>query len=104
MMSREIALMENSVQSWRRHFDLLDQLVRASEHVRWKRHADLFRGLEIDDELKLCRLLDGQVSRFCAFQDLVNEIGDAPVAVRDVRPVIHEPAGIYRLSYGVHRR
>ena len=46
----------------------------------------------------------GQIGRLGSLQDFVHVICDAPVAVREVRPVGHEPAGIYRFSVGVHRR
>ena len=37
-------------------------------------------------------------------QDSVHEICDPPVAVREVRPVGHEPTGIYSFSALIHRR
>jgi hypothetical protein len=46
---------------------LLDQPSRPGEHLRWNRHADLLRRLEIDYQLELCRLLDRQVGRLRAF-------------------------------------
>lgn len=39
-----------------------EQLVRHGE-------AERFRGLEIDDQLELCRLHDGQIGRLLAFKD-----------------------------------
>ena len=60
-MSRQIVLMENSVQSW--HYRLLisslDHLVRPEQHRLRNRQVERIRGLEIDCKLKLCRLLDG---------------------------------------------
>jgi hypothetical protein len=44
-----------------------DHLIRSREHVRRDRQPDLLRGLEIDDKLKLCRLLHRQVGGICAF-------------------------------------
>src|SRR6476620_11121849 len=43
---------------------LSDHFIRPRQHVGWNRHADLLRGLEVDDELKLCRLLHRQVGWF----------------------------------------
>jgi hypothetical protein len=40
--------------------------VRSSQHIQWNRQADLFGGLEIDDELKFSRLLDWQILRLTA--------------------------------------
>ena len=76
----------------------LDQLVRPGEHVRRDREADLLRRLEIDHELKLGRLLDRKVGGLGTLQDSVHIGGNAPVAVREVRPVGHEPTGIYSFS------
>ena len=47
--------------------------------IRRNRHADLLGGFEIDDELKLRRLLDGQVGGLGAFQDPVDKVSGAPV-------------------------
>jgi hypothetical protein len=49
----------------------LDHPIRPRQHIRRNRYADLFRGLQIDDELKLRRLLDGE-GGLCAFQDFVH--------------------------------
>src|SRR5207247_7080089 len=45
---------------------LLDHLVGASEQVRRYLQPESFRGLEIDDELQLCRLLNRQIAGFGA--------------------------------------
>ena len=50
----------------------LDHLVRPRQHVRRNRQADLLGGFEIDDQLKLRRLLDGKIGRLGAFEDFVN--------------------------------
>ena len=46
----------------------------------------------------------GQIGRLGSLQDPVHVICDTPVAVREVRAVVHEPAGIYRSSAVVYRR
>jgi len=38
---------------------LFDDLIRPEQHGLWNRQVECFRGLEIDDEFKLRRLLDG---------------------------------------------
>jgi len=38
---------------------LFDHLIRSHQHVRWYRQADLLGRFQIDDQLKLFRLLDG---------------------------------------------
>src|SRR2546422_10908569 len=38
---------------------LLDDLIRLQQHRRRDRQPESLRGLEVDDQLKLCGLLDG---------------------------------------------
>jgi hypothetical protein len=49
-----------------------NHLVGPCQHVGRNREADLLRRFEIDDELKLGRLLDRQMSGLRAFQDFVH--------------------------------
>ena len=49
-----------------------NNLVRSRQHIRRNREADLLGGLQIDDKLKLGRLLYGQLGRLSAFQDFVH--------------------------------
>ena len=76
---------------------------RASK--RW-RHAEAERlgGLEIDDQLELGRLLDGQIGRLGALQDLVHLRSGTPVQVSIVRSVGHETASVHRFAEPGHRR
>jgi len=46
---------------------LSDHSVRPRQHSRRNHEADLFRRFQIDDQLKLLRLLYREVSRFGAF-------------------------------------
>src|SRR5262249_36956588 len=73
----------------------LDHLVRSRQHVRRNRQADLLRCLQVDHKLKLSCLLYRQVSRFGAFQDLVDVVGRTPVTVRGVRVVGHESTSVH---------
>src|SRR5262244_361918 len=43
-----------------------DNPVCSRQRARWNRETDLFRGFQIDDQLKLFWLLDRQVARFGA--------------------------------------
>ena len=56
----------------------LDDFIRSRQHLLRNRQTDLLSGFEIDDELELLRLLDGQVGRLGTFQNLVNEVTGAP--------------------------
>ena len=64
--------------------------------------AELVR-LKVNCEFDLRRLLHRQISRLGSLQDPVHVICDAPVAVRLVRRIRHDPAGIYETSVDVHR-
>ena len=43
--------------------------VRSRQHIRRYCDTDLFSGFQIDDELKLRRLLDGNIGGLRAFQE-----------------------------------
>ena len=58
---------------------LLDHLVRLEEEHRGDREAKRLCGLEVDDELELHGLLDGQVRGLGALQNLVHIGSGAPV-------------------------
>ena len=59
----------------------LDNLVRAQAQRGRDREAQGIGGPEIDQELELRGLFDGEVSRFRAFQDLVHVRSGAPVQI-----------------------
>jgi hypothetical protein len=51
-------------------------------------------GLQVDRELELGWLLDRQVARLGALQDLVDVAGGAPIHLHGVGAVRHQPAGL----------
>jgi hypothetical protein len=50
--------------------DLLDYLVRPRQQRRRDRQAECLRGIEVDDQLELGRLFDGQVAGLAPFEIL----------------------------------
>src|SRR6516165_7884914 len=76
---------------------LFDHLVGAGEKRRWHLKAECPRGLEIDRQPEFRWLLDGQVSRFSAFQNPVYVIGHATEQIDQVRPVGHQSPRLYKL-------
>src|SRR5262245_25519404 len=71
---------------------LLDYLVGAPEDRRWDRQPERTRGLQIDDELELGRLLDWQLGRSGPLEDLVDVHGGAPPLVVHIRRIAHQAA------------
>ena len=57
---------------------LLNHFIRLRQHLRRDRQGDLLGGLEIDDKLKLGRLLDWDIGGLGAFEDLVDKVSGAP--------------------------
>src|SRR6516162_81350 len=58
--------------SARRSFDYL---IGTAEYCWRNGQAERFCSLQIDDQLELCRLLDREVGRFGALEDLVDIVG-----------------------------
>src|SRR3954452_25103691 len=74
---------------------LLDELGGLEQHVRGDGEAEGLRGLEVDDELKFARLLDGQVSRVGAFEDAVYVIRRTAIERRPRGPVGHQSVAMH---------
>jgi len=55
-----------------------DHLVGGHEQFRRDGEAERLRHLKIDGQFEFGRLEDGNIGRFPAFQDLVDDVGDAP--------------------------
>jgi hypothetical protein len=87
-----------------RFLSSFDHSVRSRQHIRRDRQADLLGSLEIDHQLEFRGLLYRQIGRLGAFENFVHVDSYAPVAVCEVRPLGHEPTGLYIPSAAVHRR
>jgi len=72
--------------------------IRPRQHVGRDCEADLLGGFQIDHQLELSWLLDGQVSRVSALQDLVNIHGRASPQVRSVRSIAHQAPSVHELG------
>src|SRR5262249_20113277 len=82
----------------------LDYSVRSSQHIRRDREADLFSCFQIDDELKLRRLLYRQISRLGTFQNLVYITRRTTDSVDTIRVVAHEATRVHKLRNVIHRQ
>src|SRR5262249_27891412 len=74
--------------------NLLDYLIR-SQQQRWRDgEAERLGRLEVDHELELRGLLDGQIGRLRALENLIDVGGGAPPDIRQARAVRHEPPAL----------
>src|SRR5215510_14767947 len=74
-----------------RKLDLLDNFVSACEQSWRDRKSKRLGDLDVNNQLGLSRLLDGEVGGLGPLQDLVHEGGKPPVEEDDARPVRHRP-------------
>src|SRR5215475_10908860 len=81
---------------------LFDEVICPPEHRRRNGQAKRFRGLELDDELESCRLLDGQVGRPCALQDLVHVMRRPPKLSVVAQAIGHEATSLGEPSRAAH--
>src|SRR3990172_3202692 len=69
----------------------LNDLIRPLEERLRDRQAEGLGGLEVDHQLELRRLLDGQVGGLGALEDLIDIRGGTSEQVSKVRPIGHQP-------------
>src|SRR5688572_17920731 len=74
---------------------LLDDSIRSRQHRLMDRHSQRFRSAEIDHQLELRRLLDGEVGGLGSSQDLVDMSRGAPGEDVEVRAVAHQAACVH---------
>ena len=56
----------------------LDHLIRPPQQRRGDRQAEGLRGLEVDDEIELVGLLNGEVGGLRPLENLVDQVACAP--------------------------
>src|SRR5262245_56223897 len=76
---------------------LFDDPVRPRQQRGRDREAEGFGGLEVDDQLELGGLLDGEVGRLGALEDLVGVDGGTPKQITEVRAITHQPTRLHMI-------
>src|SRR5262249_482312 len=82
----------------------LDQLISLADEQRRHFETERLGGLEVDHQLELRGLLDGQVGGLGALEDLVHVGSGAPKQIRLVRSIGHKAPGIDKPPPKVHGR
>src|SRR4051812_7807790 len=77
---------------------LFDHVVGAQQHSSRDVEADCFGNLEVDNQIKLSRLLNRQVRWLRALGQLVNIISDTAKHYGHVRSVRQYAASVYKLA------
>src|SRR4029453_282157 len=83
---------------------LFDDLIRPRQQRRRDGEAEGLGGLEVDDQLERCRLLNRKVRRLGPFQNPVHHVRGAPEDVSDERPVRNETPGFRVFALCTYRR
>src|SRR3972149_10154612 len=63
----------------------VNDLIRPRQHRGWKREAESSRGLQVDDQFELGRLLHRQIAGLGALEDSVHIVRGSPPEGRDLR-------------------
>src|SRR6266581_903418 len=82
----------------------LEHLVRSQEERLRDREPERLGGLEVDDELKFCCLLDRQVGWFGALQNLIDVGGGKAPMLQWARTIAQQTSRVYERSTQIHRR
>src|SRR5215813_14055002 len=81
---------------------LPDHLIRLEEEHRGDCQSEGLGGLEVEDQLKLHWLLNGQVGRLGPLQDLVHIGGRAAEEVRQAWSIAYQATGLHKFFPFVH--
>src|SRR5262245_60022548 len=84
-------------------FTSLDHLVGGDEQSIWYLEAKRLRGLEVDNQLELCRQHNRQITRLLAFEDASGINADLTVCIDTAGAVAHQAAGSDPLARVIDR-
>src|SRR5262249_10089101 len=83
---------------------LVDHSVGSKEKGLRDRQSEGLRSLEVNHQLELRRLLDGQIAGLRALEDFVHVGGGTPKEIAEIRAVAHEAASLHMVSPREKRR
>src|SRR5215472_10022034 len=83
---------------------LLDHLIGPDEQQLWHSQAERLGGLQIDDQLERCRLLEWQLGGVFAFQNPIDVISGFVLRGGEVWSIRQQAAQGVELPEGGHRR
>src|ERR1051325_11130118 len=81
---------------------LFNHLVSAGEERSGHSEAKGAGGREIENQIKLSRLLDRNIPRACPAQNFIAELSSASEKAGEVRAIGHHTSCSYELSDGIH--
>jgi hypothetical protein len=81
-----------------------DHLIRPREQRRRDREVEGLGGLQIDDQLELGWLIDGEIARFGSFQDPIHKHSSAALRVSKARPIRDEGTCLGTLPIALNGR
>src|SRR5262245_46892309 len=85
-------------------FTSLDHFVSEREQLVGNLQTERVGGLAIDDQLEFRGLLDREVGRLGALEDLVHVLRGTTVQLPNIDTVGHQPANLWKIPEGVYRR
>src|SRR5215472_9144959 len=97
------ALSQNTTQ-WQPRADSFNHLSGERAQRKRDRNPERLRGLEVDDQVELSRLLHRQLSRLLTLEDTPGVGADQAVLVGDAAPIAHQRAGSGKLAKLINRR
>src|SRR5262249_28440019 len=83
---------------------LFDHLVGEDVELRRDRYPESVGGLTIDHQVEFGRLLDRQVARLCALENLVDERRGATEEIEEVLAIAHQPTSLHVIALWEHGR
>src|SRR6516164_8307633 len=75
-----------------------NDLVGDCEHSRWNVEAERLRGLQVDDQLELSRLLDRHIGRPFSLEDATDIYACQTISVGNVVAIAHQTANRWILA------